>query len=117
MCRYVSAHLPRTRTVIIESDNARNYNKNLLSVFAPIVCDQYGIFLGRIVHNETQDRKGPADVHFASAMKHVNRYVEKNELNFVKSRDPVRALNHGEGMHGCIAELFDLDQKCEEATA
>lgn len=71
--------------------------------------------LDRFIHSETQDGKGPADGHFAVAMRYVDKYIAENELDVVTPTDLVRAINHGRGMKGCIGELFNVDNACEEA--
>lgn len=53
------------------------------------------------------DGKRPADVHFATAMRHVDRYIEELQMNVVTPRDLVDSMNHGNGMKGCIGELYD----------
>lgn len=71
------------KTLVIEADNAKQYTNDILAVFAHFICNKYGIRLQRIVNNETCIGKGSADVHFASGMRHVDRYIEVNELDFV----------------------------------
>lgn len=70
-----------------------------------------------MVHNETQDGKGPVDVHFVIAMRQVERYIEEKVMDAVVHLDLLNAISHGNGTNGCAGELFDVDVKCEEAVA
>lgn len=67
------------------------------------------------MHKETQDVKGPADVHFADASKHVGRYMEEGKLDVVTPADFYKSLNPGDGMKGCIAELYEVNMEHDEA--
>lgn len=57
--------------VIIECDNAITDANNMFPVFSPLICRRYGKELKSILHSKTEDGKGPADVPFATAMRHV----------------------------------------------
>lgn len=65
ICRKVREEVPSIREIIITCDNASTYVNNMMPVFAPFICLHYVIRLRRLVHSETEDGKGPADVHFA----------------------------------------------------
>lgn len=62
-----------------------------------------------IVHNETQDGKRPADLHFAVVTRYVDRYIESLRLDVVTPLDLVNAINHGQGLKGTTAEMFDVN--------
>lgn len=66
-----------------------------------------------ILHSKTEDGKGPADVHFATAMKHVDTYIERNKYNVVTPFELVCAINYGDGMMGCIGEMIYVNKKSE----
>lgn len=51
--------------------------------------------LKSIVHSETQGGKGRADIHFATAIKYVTKYIEEGCRDIVTPHDLVEALNHG----------------------
>ena len=67
VCHAVSTKIPSLKRVILCSDNAANYGFNLLPVIAPIIMKTYGMEPVRIIDNKTQDGKGLADIHFATA--------------------------------------------------
>ena len=115
LCRVLQSQIPSMITVVLRSDNAANYNNKLVPVIAPFIFKRYGIQLKSIVHSETKDGKGPADIHFATAAKFVDRYIESKTLDVVTPADLVASINHGEGMKGCIGELFDVDNDCDSA--
>lgn len=115
VCRNVRAMLPSLKHVVVQTDNAENYNNRMIPLMAPFIFRQYGMKLNRFIHSETQDGEGPADGQFAVAMRHVDKYIAENELGVVTPTDLVRAINHGQRMKGCIGELFDVDNECNEA--
>lgn len=108
-CLIVITELPTLKKAVLQSDNAANYSTNLVPVVAPLIFREYGIELCRILHSETQDEKGPADVHFATATRFVDRYNDSQSLDFMTPADLVCALNHGDDPNSTIAELFDID--------
>lgn len=81
---------------------------------APLICRKHGLRLSKIMHNETQDGKVAADVHFAVATKFVERYIEEHKLDVVTPSELVQALNHGDGMKGAVSELYEMDIEHEE---
>lgn len=99
--------------VIIECDTAAQYGNNLFPVIAPFIFTRYGIFLKELLHSETEDGKGPADAHFGTAMRHVDTYIERNKFNVVMPLELVSAINHGDGMRGCIGEMLYMNKKSE----
>lgn len=103
--------------MIFESDNADNSRNNLLPVFAPFLCAKYGINLDIMVLFETQAGKEPVDVHFATAMMHVDRYIEERKLDVVKPEELFAAINQGLQMRGRVGELFDVNEKNDQETA
>lgn len=75
VCRRIQNDMPSIKTVIFRSDNAGNYQKKLIPVAMPFIFRKYGIELHSIIHNESYNGKGPADIHFAIDMKHVDAYI------------------------------------------
>lgn len=53
-------------------------------------------------------------MHFACAMRHVDCHIEREGKDVVTPTDLVQAINYGEGMRGCIGELYNIDLKFEE---
>ncbi len=111
VARKTVIELPNVKKIIIRSDNARNYNNKLIPVIAPFIFLHYGIRLERFVHSETQDGKGPSDVHFATALRYVDKYIESLKRDVVTPKDLCDAINHGYGLRGTVAELYDVDLK------
>lgn len=85
-----------------------------MPVIVPFICQRYDIKVHSIVQSETQDGKGVADIHFATAMRHVIRYIEERRADIITPEDLVTALKHGQGMKGCIAELFNVNRNCKQ---
>lgn len=86
----------------------------MFPVFAPVICWKYGIKLLQVVHRETKDGKGRADGQFATAMQHIDVYIERDRLDVVTKRNLVAAIKHGEGIKGCIEDLYNIDLRCDQ---
>lgn len=114
ICLQLRIQIPALKRIIVESDNAANYNNKLFSVLAPFICNRDGIVLDRILNSGTQDEKGRVETHFATESTAVDKYIAENELNVVTPADLMRAINYGDEMTGCIGELYDVDNYCEE---
>lgn len=67
---------PRLKEVVVRTDNADNYHNRVLPVVCSFIFKQYGIKVKALVHNETQDRNWSADLHFAVAIRFVDKYIE-----------------------------------------
>lgn len=81
---------------------------------SPLISRKHGLRLSKIMHNQTQDDKGAADVHFAVATKFVDMYIEEDKLDIVTPSELVQALNHGEGVKGAVAELYEMNMEHDE---
>lgn len=112
--RIISIELTTMKNVSIITDNAGNYNSNLIPVVAIFNFRKYGIHLSNLVHSETQEGKGPADLHFATATRFADRYIETNALNVVTPDYLVHALNHGERTVAGKAELLGMDYSSDQ---
>lgn len=102
---------PSIEKVVLRTKNAAKYHNRILPVVAPFILDQYGIELVSIIHNKTQDGKGPADLYFDVVKRFVDRYIESLDLDVVTPMDLVNAINHGAGLKWTVAELFDIDME------
>lgn len=67
----INAMHPAINKVLFQSDNAGQYSNSLIPVIVPFICKAYGVQLVSMVHSETQDGKGAAEIHFATAMRHI----------------------------------------------
>lgn len=63
-------------TAIVRTDNTCNYQNNVVSVVSPIIFKQYGVILRVFINNEPLDGKGHVDIHYATCMTYVDRYIE-----------------------------------------
>lgn len=115
VCRQVRLLIPSLQRVILQVDCSENYSNRIFPVAAPFICMKHGFRLDKVLYNETQEEKGPTDVHFSVATKHVDKYIEENQLDIVTPADLVRAINHGDGVKGCIAELYEVDMEHKQA--
>lgn len=85
VARHLSLEHPRINKVCLRTDNAANYQNSVLPVVALNIFRIYGIEIVSIVHNERQDGKGPAGLHFAVVKRFVDKYIESWKLDVVDS--------------------------------
>lgn len=73
----VKREITPVKKVYVLPDNARCYQNKLLPVMLPFITKTHGFQLIMLLHSETQDGKSLVDAHFAVAMMHVCRHVDK----------------------------------------
>lgn len=71
----IKKQLPETAEVCFISDNARNYNNDLLPVILPMICRRHGMRLHSILQTDACCGKSCVYGHFAVAWRHVKRYI------------------------------------------
>lgn len=109
--RHIRNEHPTINRISFRMDNAANYHNIILPVVALFIMAKYGIELVSIVHNEMQDGKGPADLHFAFVTYFVDKYIETLNLDVVTPLDLFNAINHGKVLEGTFAKLFDVSME------
>lgn len=93
--------LASVKQILLQSDNAKCYQNNTLPIFLANLDDRQSQRQGApritgFVHTETQDGKGVIDAHFATAMRHILKYVDAgNDVDTPKL--VVTALNYNGG--------------------
>lgn len=71
----IKQEVPTMSAIKLETDNEKQYINDILPVFTHFLCQKYGIRLDKIVHNDTCNEEGSADIHFATGMRLVNRFI------------------------------------------
>ena len=96
---WIHANLPGVNKIILQSDNAKNYNTNIFKVAIGLLNLYMPIQVIRYIHSGVQAGKCLIDAHFACASKHVARIVAKSDgkqgaVNRVRSVATARGLAH-----------------------
>lgn len=65
------------------TDNARNYQNDLVPVMYPIICATDSSELNRFENTETAREKSIVYENFSIDMRHVHRYVREPNVMFV----------------------------------
>lgn len=73
----IKVKLPEVVEVCFISDNANNYQNDLLPVIVPIICRTHDIGIHSILHPDAFYGKSCVDGHFAVFWRHVKRYIEE----------------------------------------
>lgn len=107
----VKRNIPTVERVFVLSDNARCYQNHLLPIMIHFfITKGHSLSLEILLHSETQDGKLLVDTHFAVAMMHVCRYVDKG--NSVKTPSQlVTAINSDGGVANTVADLVYIDRE------
>lgn len=101
--------LPHVNTIYVQSDNARCYKTPGLLLGMFVVCQKHKVQIISFIHSGVQDGKGPIDGHFATAMKHVIRYVNRGN-NVVTSVELIQALRSNGGVNNSVAEMVCINR-------
>lgn len=94
--RRIGIELPMVKKSVVRSDNAANYSNKLVVVIAAFIFTKYDIKLCSTLLSETQDGKGPADIHLVTAMRYVDWYIDSLTLDVSTPADLVDTIGHGE---------------------
>jgi len=109
VCRRITTELPHVRSLYVQSDNARCYEKGNLIVGLHRIAQAYGLNMLTYVHTGIQDGKGCIDAHFATAMRHVHRYCNMGH-DIVTSAELVKALRANGGVNNSVAEMIGINR-------
>lgn len=101
---------PHIKRLFVQSDNARCYQKGELIVGLHKVCRQYGVKIVSFIHSGVQYGKGCINAHFATAMRHVIRYVNFG-MDVITPLDLVKALKSKKGVTNCIVQLVGINRR------
>lgn len=113
ICRVIKRNFPSVIIDIVIAYNAGTYSNNLIPFNAPFIFRIYGLKFRRVINSETEDLKGPADVHFATATSFLDQYIDTEGLDFVTPTDLFNTLNHSVFMNVCTAELLETNKRTE----
>lgn len=67
----IHEQLPEIKAVVLQSDDAKCYQNNLIRILLALFNTRSAIRVERYIFTETQDGKGLIDAHFAICMAHL----------------------------------------------
>lgn len=108
--RRVRKEIPTMKDIWVQTDNARNYQNEIVPVMAPFVAHDHGMVLRGSLHPETARGKSLVDAHFAVGMRQVNKYVTSNGVDVATPVDVVKALTACGGVANSAAELVYVNR-------
>ena len=73
------------------------------------IAHAYNFKLISFIHTCVQDGKGYIDAHFATAMRHVNRFCDMGN-NVITSHELVMALRANGGINNSVAEMIGINR-------
>lgn len=102
-------HIPENTEVVLLSDNAGCYQNSTLPIMLPFIARSNGLTAVKFLHTETQDGKSLVDAHFATSMRHVNKYVARGHDATTPS-GLVTELKSEDGLANTAAELVKVSR-------
>jgi len=113
----ISDQLPFIKNIILQSDNANQYQNHLLVVVLHalnIKMKRTGTYIKEFVHTETQDGKTLLDGHFANANRHLVIFMKtwrKNKITRIKTPAGLAfSLSHKGGCKNGVVQLVQVDR-------
>ncbi|GFH50502.1 hypothetical protein CTEN210_06978 [Chaetoceros tenuissimus] len=113
---HVIRAFPKIKEIVIQSDNAICYQNTALVTAVPMLNAKLmdEIFVKKIIFTETQDGRGPPDVHGAEQKNCLKRGLKKtddqNKMVRIKTaRELALALTYKGGAKNTIVQLLDVD--------
>jgi hypothetical protein len=100
---------PHVKHLVVQSDNATNYQNPFITMVIPVLGWVHGICVDRFIHSETRDRKSLLDAHFARATGKVKTWVQQGN-DCTTPQQLVAALTADGGLPNCVAELVQYNR-------
>lgn len=104
----IKRQVPEAAEICFISDNARNYNNDLLPVMLPMICKSHNVQLHSILHPDACCGKSCVDGHFAVAWRHVKRYIEDTESDVVTPEDLMDVLVYDGGVKNTAVDFIKV---------
>lgn len=117
--KHVRKQLPEIESIILQSDNAKCYNSNLLRVLIALINSRSPLKVERHIFTETQDGKGLIDAHFARGTAHLMKFMKSSMRNRIRAIITPKGLAYALGWNGGITnscvQLVRLNRSKTEA--
>lgn len=110
LCYRVKLQLREAEEVVFISDNARNYNNDLLPILLPKICDSHGLLLRSYMHPDACCGKSCVDGHFAVHWRLLKRYIEETESDVVTPEDIMDALTYDGGVKNTVVDYIKINR-------
>ncbi len=111
----IHKQIPEIKSVIVQSDNAKCYNNNILRILTALINTRTPVKVERHIFTETQDGKGLIDAHFARGMSHVLKFMRNSQRNRIRAIATPTGLAHalawGGGIANSCVQLVRLDRR------
>lgn len=107
----IRKEIPEATEIVFCTDNARNYNNNVLPVYLPWVCEQYGFHLHSILHPDACCGKSCVDCHFAVSFRLLKRYILETKFDVLTPEDIVDALRYEGGIRNTFVDYIRVNRK------
>lgn len=113
LCFRIRREIGIAREVVFCSDNARNYNNNMIPVLLPEICRSYGLELKVYIHPEACCGKSCVDAHFAVYFRHLKRYISEKKFDVLTPDYIVDTLVYDGGVLNTYVDYIETNRKHE----
>jgi hypothetical protein len=111
----IHEQLPEIKAVVLQSDDAKCYQNNLIRILLALLNTRSAIRVERYIFTETQDGKGLIDAHFTICMAHLKRFMRTSQRNRIRAiatpAGLAYALPWNGGVQNSCVQLVRLDKE------
>lgn len=111
LCIRIKKELPESSEIAFCSDNARNYNNDVLPVMLPMICSTHGILLNVYVHPDACCGKSCVGAHFAFSFRQLKRYITETGHDVLTPEDIVDALTYDHGVKNTFVDYIKTNRQ------
>lgn len=108
LCYRIRCELPCATQIVICSDNAKNYNNDVLPVMLPAICAAYNLKLKVYIHPDACHGKSCVNAHFSVSFRHLKRYIQETHYDLLTPEDMVDTLTYDYGVKNAAVEFISV---------
>lgn len=97
--------------ISICSDNAKNYNNNIIPIILPAMCDAIGLRLTTFIHPDACCGKSCVDAYFAISFRHLKRYICETKFDVLTPEDIFDALTYEGGITNTFIDYIRVNRQ------
>lgn len=111
LCFRIRRVLSKAKEIVICSDNARNYNNNMIPIILPKMYESHGLRFSVYIHPDACCGKSCVDAHFAVSFRHLKRYISEKRFDVLTPDDIVDSLLYDNGVVNTYFDYIETDRE------
>lgn len=110
LCR-IRNEFPVAKEISIITDNGNCYQNDLLVDTSPFLRKFHNFHMKVIIHPAPQCGKSNADIHFAVAMRNIQRYLKEQEAHVYCPIHVITDLEYDRGLANLYTEFCNVNRE------